>query len=51
MSELLTGEKETVYGDSGYLGANKRYNSMIRNRQNKKIKYIINRWPSQIKKT
>jgi IS5 family transposase len=40
--ELLTGEEETVHGDSGYLGAEKRDNAIVRNRQNKKIKYIIN---------
>ena len=48
--ELLTGEEETVHGDSGYMGASKRENAMVRNRQNKKIKYIINRRPTQIKK-
>ena len=48
--ELLSGEEETVYGDSGYLGASKRDNAMVRNRQDKKIKYIINRRPTQIKK-
>ena len=46
--ELLTGE-ETVYGDSGYLGAEKREDSVIRNHQGKRIRYKINRRPSQIK--
>ena len=49
-SELLTGHEETVYGDSGYLGADKREDAIVRNRQGKRIKYKINRRPSQIKK-
>jgi IS5 family transposase len=48
--QLLTGEEEIVYGDSGYLGANRREDAVVRNRQGKKIKYKINRRPSQIKK-
>lgn len=48
--ELLTGEEESVYGDSGYLGAPKREDAIVRNRKGKKIKYKINRRPSQIKK-
>jgi Transposase and inactivated derivatives, IS5 family len=47
--ELLTGDEETVHGDSGYMGASKRENAIVRNRQNKRIKYTINRRPSQIK--
>lgn len=47
--ELLTGEEETVYGDSGYLGAEKREDSVVQNKQGKKIRYKINRRPSQIK--
>ena len=50
MPELLTSEEETVYGDSGYLAADKRENAITRNKQSKKIKYIINRRPTQIKK-
>lgn len=49
-SEILTGEEETVNGDSGYLGAEKRKDAIIRNKNGKKIKYIINRRPSSIKK-
>ena len=49
-SELLTGHEETVYGGSGYLGADKRKDAIVRNRQGKRIKYKINRRPSQIKK-
>jgi len=47
--ELLTGEEEVVYGDSGYLGAQKREDAVVRNKQGKKIRYKINRRPSQIK--
>lgn len=49
-SKLLTGEEETVHGDSGYLGADKREDAVVRNKNGKKIKYQINRRPSQIKK-
>lgn len=49
-SKLLTGDEETVYGDSGYLGANKRKDAIVRNCQSRKIKYKINRRPSQIRK-
>ena len=47
--ELLTGEENLVYGDSGYLGANKRENAVVKNKNGKKITYKINRCPSQIK--
>ena len=50
MHELLTGEENLVYGDSGYLGANKRENAVVKNKSGKKITYKINRRPSQIKK-
>lgn len=50
MAELLTGEEETIYGDSGYLGADKREDAVIRNKKGKKIRYKINRRPSQVKK-
>jgi len=49
-SELLTGEEETVNGDSGYLGAEKREDAIVRNSKGKKIRYQINQRPSQIKK-
>jgi IS5 family transposase len=49
-SELLTGSEETVYGDSGYLGAEKREDAVVRNRQGRKIKYWMNRRPSQLRK-
>lgn len=49
VSELLTSEEETIYGDSGYLGAEKRENAVTKNKQGKKIKYKTNRRPSQSK--
>ena len=45
-SKLLTGEEEVVYGDSGYLGAGKREDAIVRNKSGHKI----NRRPSQVKK-
>jgi len=48
--ELLTGQEESVYGDSGYLGAEKHEGAVVRNSQKKKVKYRINRRPSQIRK-
>ena len=50
MPDLLTGEGTYVYGDSGYIGADKRGNAVIKNKCGNKIHYKINRWPSQIKK-
>lgn len=47
--ELLTGEETVVYGDSGYLGAEKRENAIVRNHQGKRIRYKVNRRPSQSK--
>ena len=49
-SELLHGEEETVNGDSGYLGAEKREDAIVRNKAGKKIQYRINRRPSQLRK-
>ena len=43
------GEDE-AYGDSGYLGAEKRGDAIIRNKADRKVKYRINRRPSQVKK-
>lgn len=48
--KLLTGEEDVVFGDSGYLGAEKREDAVKRNKQGKKIRYKVNRRPSQIKK-
>ena len=48
-AQLLSGEEETVHGDSGYLGAEKREDAVLRNKDGKKIQYKINRRPSQAK--
>lgn len=48
-AELLQGE-ETVNGESGYMGAEKREDAVVRNKAGKKIQYRINRRPSQIRK-
>lgn len=48
--ELMTGDESEIYGDSGYIGAEKRQDAIIRNRQGKKIRYKQNRKPTQIKK-
>lgn len=45
----MHGDEERLYGDSGYLGADKRENAILKNQSGKKIKYIINRRPSQTK--
>ena len=49
-SELLTCDEEVVYGDSGYIGAQKREDAVTHNNQGKKIIYRTNRKPSQIKR-
>lgn len=49
VSRLLTGEETVVYGDSGYLGAEKREDAVTRNTNGKKIQYKTNRRPSQSK--
>ncbi len=49
MAQLLSGEEETAHGDSGYPGAEKRKEAVLRNDTGKKIRYKINRRPSQIK--
>lgn len=48
--DLLIGEEDVVYGDSGYLGADKREDAIVKNVKGKKIKYKINRRPSQTQK-
>lgn len=50
VSRLMHGEEETLHGDSGYIGAQKRPEAIVRNKKGKKIKYIICRKPSTIKK-
>lgn len=42
---LLTGEEDVVYGDSGYLGAEKRKDATVRNQLGRKVKYKANRRP------
>ena len=49
-SQLLHGDEKEVYGDSGYIGAETRAEAITKNKSGKKIKYKINRKPSQIKK-
>jgi len=46
MAEILTGEEVVVYGDSGYLGAEKRPEAVTTNQSGKRIHYKINRRPS-----
>lgn len=45
-ADLLTGDKEAVYGDSGYLGAEKHLEALKKNKSGNKIRYKINRRPS-----
>ena len=45
----LNSEEEQVYGDSGYLGAEKRPEARKKNTAGKKIRYKINRRPRQSK--
>ena len=49
-SKLLTGEENELYGDSGHIGAEKRQDAVMRNKQGKKIRYKQNRKPTHIKK-
>jgi len=48
--QLLTGEEQVVYGDSGYQGAEKREDAVTKNKQGKKVRYRTNRRKSQAKK-
>jgi IS5 family transposase len=48
-SQLLTGDETVVYGDSGYLGAGKREDAVTKNKTGKRIRYKLNRRPSQVK--
>ena len=48
-ADLLTGEEQQVYGDSGYLGAEKRPEALKKNKSGQRIHYKINRRPSQSK--
>ena len=49
-AELLHGEEEAVFGDSGYIGAEKREDVVKNNKNGKRISYCINQRPSQAKK-
>ena len=44
-SKLFHGEEEAVNGDSGFIGAEKREDAILKNKNGKKIKYNINRRP------
>ena len=48
--ELLQGTEEDVYGDSGYLGAEKKDDAVLVNNEGHPIRYQINKRPSQLKK-
>ena len=48
-SDLLTGEEEVVYGDSGYLGSDKRPDALKKNNAGKPIHYKLHRRPSTSK--
>lgn len=50
-TKLLTGDEGNIYGNSGYLGTNKREDAFRMNSQSKRIRYRINRRPSQIRET
>ena len=50
VADLMYGEEETLHGDSGYLGSDKKENAITKNKDGKKIKYIINRRSSSIRK-
>ena len=50
MSQLLNGMEDEVYGDSGYLGAEKREEAITNNTNGKRIRYKINKRPSMIHK-
>ena len=47
---LMDGTEEELYGDSGYLGAEKREEVILTNDQGKEILYIICARPSSLKK-
>ena len=47
---LMDGAEEELYGDSGYLGAEKREEAILTNDQGKEIRYIICARPSILKK-
>ncbi|NLG93306.1 MAG: IS5 family transposase [Clostridiales bacterium] len=46
-SQLLNGQEEVGHVDSGYIGAEKREDAITRNKSGKRIRYKINKRPSQ----
>ncbi len=48
-AQLMHGEESILNGDAGYLRAEKRDDAIVRNKPGKKIRYEINRRPSQIR--
>ena len=48
--DLLQETEEEVYGDSGYLGAEKKEDAILVNDKKQPIRYLINKRPSQLKK-
>lgn len=50
MSISFLHDEVNLYGDSGYIGAEKRQVAIARNKQDKEIRYKQNRKPAQIKK-
>ena len=48
--ELLQGTEKEIYGESGYLGAEKKDDVVLVNNEGKPIRYQINKRPSQLKK-
>lgn len=45
ITEMLHGEEERAYGDSGYAGASKRPEAIKKNKNGKRIKYITDAHP------
>lgn len=50
VADLMEGTEEEFYGDSGYLGADKREEAILTNDQGKEIKYIVCARPASLKK-
>lgn len=50
VADLMEGTEEEFYGDSGYLGVEKREEAILTNEQGKEIKYIVCARPSSLKK-
>ena len=50
MSISFLHDEVNLYGDSGYIGVEKRQDAIVRNKQGKKIRYKQNRKPTRIKK-